>query len=243
MKNEIKIYALHGFLGRPSDWNFLHPQPISIDLMDQSMPVKNPWEWAHRFNHEITHHSGTLNILLGYSLGGRLALHVLLDDPSQWDGAIFISTHPGLATQEEREHRKKMDAEWALRFSTEPWNDLLEKWDKQDALINSSALPRAEEHYSRERLALALTTWSLGKQDDLRKPLQALNVPILWLAGQNDQKSASIAASLKLHHPLSVIKIIQDAGHRIPWDQPATFQQTLSHFIHKLEESKNPCTN
>ncbi len=237
MKKEVNIYAIPGFLGRPSDWNFLHPSPHVIDLFGETLPLRSPWEWAHRFNHDYVQHRNTLNILVGYSLGGRLALHILLDDPTQWDGAVIVSAHPGLSSPEEREQRKAKDADWAHRFAVEPWHHLMEAWNQQDVLKGSQAIPRKEADYSRKRLASSLTMWSLGKQDDLRKSLQKLNLPILWLAGENDPTYSALAKSLTLRHPLSSIKIIPQASHRLPWDQPNLFQGLLNNFTNTLQEN------
>ena len=70
-------------------------------------------------------------MLLGYSLGGRLALHALLHAPELWAGALVVGADTGLADPKEREARVRWDAAWAERFLNEPWEDVLRDWDAQ----------------------------------------------------------------------------------------------------------------
>ncbi len=235
---KVNLYALHGFLGHPSDWDFLTLQPLAIDIYADCHPQKGLWNWAHLFNHHISHNAETLNVLLGYSLGGRLALHALLDEPSLWDAAIIVSAHPGILDKEERKRRKAHDKEWSRSFLEAPWDEVIERWNTQETLRSSINLPRDESNYSREKLALALVDWSLGNQDAMHKKLERLYVPIQWLAGSQDLKFAQLAHSMTLAHPLSSIQIVEEAGHRLPWDKPVEFQALIDYFIYQVYQQK-----
>lgn len=82
-------------------WRFL-------DCCPMSMP-----EFGRALNREAEAVTGR-KILVGYSMGGRLALHALLEG-GLWDAAILISPHPGLESEEERAARRAGDAEWGSR--------------------------------------------------------------------------------------------------------------------------------
>src|ERR1700722_16825830 len=104
MKSKMCLYALHGFLGLPSDWTHLFKQ-MSTPLIDEihavDLFVEDPVAlnvWGR--NLKVPSTSGP-RILLGYSLGGRLAMHALLGQTSKWDAAVMISAHPGLSSDEE----------------------------------------------------------------------------------------------------------------------------------------------
>lgn len=219
------IHALHGFLGRPKDWEILDGQLpyISHDLFGGKIGDFD--EWAKEFNRKIS--ASDHPILMGYSLGGRLALHALIQDPSLWSAAVIISAHPGLTSAEEKKQRLQQDQEWANRFLEDAWEQLMEDWNAQ--AVFQSPLKRNEKDYCRETLSQAMLQWSLGRQRDLRPELAKLNIPIVWVVGEKDTKFRTLASSVTLSHPKSRISIIPKAGHRVPWEQPeACLSQILS---------------
>ncbi|MCB1093472.1 MAG: hypothetical protein KDL87_18185, partial [Verrucomicrobiae bacterium] len=84
------IHALHGNLGQPSDWD-------RLGLADLS--AADLWEWQERvpgiglnsfggaYSQSVGRWDST-SVVMGYSLGGRLALHALLARPELWKGAV-----------------------------------------------------------------------------------------------------------------------------------------------------------
>ncbi|MCX6865074.1 MAG: hypothetical protein NTV46_02435, partial [Verrucomicrobia bacterium] len=77
---------------------------------------------------------GNGRALLGYSMGGRLALHALLEENPPWQAAIIVSAHPGLEAEAERETRRTADAAWAHQALTGNWQEFLAAWDAQPML-------------------------------------------------------------------------------------------------------------
>src|SRR5438270_3221228 len=104
MPGPVTVFALHGFLGLARDWSSLKiegriegGETHAVDLFRTLSPATGASfeDWAGEFNRLARGVDGR-RVLLGYSLGGRLALHALLDEPGQWDAAVMVSTHPGL---------------------------------------------------------------------------------------------------------------------------------------------------
>ncbi len=219
------IHALHGFLGLPSDWtmfNFIdYPMEINHSELDFN-------SWSQLCNSEVAFCSGK-NILLGYSLGGRLAMHMLLSAPTLWDAAIFVSAHPGLDCDRERESRLVSDQRWARHFLEEPWDDLMCAWN-ENAVFGGFPLlhPRIEKDYDRKILAQQLSHWSLGKQEFLLDRLKKLSIPTLYIAGQRDKKFTAIAEKFR---EVGSVSIIPEAAHRVPWDQPEKFATQINQFL------------
>lgn len=103
----LNVFFLHGFLGRPSDWDRIQAKlPVAEGLRFFNLDYfKNPLldpknslsSWADHFINWIETQSGLhdRNILVGYSLGGRLALHALEKKPGLWHRLVLISTNPG----------------------------------------------------------------------------------------------------------------------------------------------------
>lgn len=226
------IIALHGFLGHPHDWDELKMENIEAFGIHWIKKWKTIEEWAFAFNQEIAAKTYVQKpVLMGYSLGGRLALHALIQNPNLWQGGIIISAHPGLKSEQERRTRLCEDERWAKRFETEEWEPLMQAWNKRPVLASSQAFERQEKTYSRAALAEVLRQASLGKQADLREAIAHLSLPVLWITGTKDQMYAQLASSLSFAHPFSAWKNISEAGHRVPWDQPVRFKQVVYAFL------------
>lgn len=220
------MFALHGFLGEPSDWAFL-PDALSIDLTAISSPSKGFWKWASSFN-QMAFKVDAPRILIGYSLGGRLAMHALLENPSLWQGAVLISAHPGLSSPETKKQRLMQDLAWADRFKTEPWEKVMQAWNAQDVFVGDTVpIERLEKNYNRNQLSEMLRHWSLGHQEDLISRLQALPIPILWVAGQKDTRYVQLYQNY--FKPLQTW-VAPDVSHRVPWQGNAAFMRRLEEF-------------
>jgi len=221
------IWAVPGFLGLPSDWDHLQMQ--NVQAID---PFAFPWhsleEWAKQFNALIRKKKASVNILMGYSLGGRLALHALLDDPSLWDGAIIVSAHPGIYDPAERDKREAEDLVWADLFLNEEWGALMQKWSTRPVFKHETFhFKREEKDFKREELAHTLIYASQGRQKDLTKKVGELTVPQLWLVGENDARYFAMSKELNLKNPDSKVVVLPDACHRIPWSHPQVFKETI----------------
>lgn len=228
-----KIYALHGFLGRPGDWDGILKNVAAVDVF-RALPIVPMESWAASFN-RLTENKHTKNILMGYSLGGRLAVHALLQNPAQWSAAILISTHLGLASQEEKATRLESDMLWAKRFESAPWEQLMHAWNGQSAFHSGTfSFERQEREYQRSDLSAALEHWSLGTQKDLVDSLSKVNVPVCWMTGANDQKYIEQASRVILRHPLSRKYTVTNAGHRMPWEQKNNFIKNVEQFLEQI---------
>lgn len=223
------IYALSGFLGCCHDWQVFQElqqlNPIDIYSKHLSAPNHGLEAWAESFN-RLAANDTKPKVLLGYSLGGRLALHALCQKPELWQAAIIISAHPGgIANPADR----LIDDElWAKRFENDPWPDLMQAWNQRSVLATSQALIRHEHDYDRIKLADTLRHWSLGHQKALLPVINKLSMPILWMAGEKDPTYCKLLNNLPDHIQKT---IIPNAGHRLPWDNPTKFQEEVLTFL------------
>jgi 2-succinyl-6-hydroxy-2,4-cyclohexadiene-1-carboxylate synthase len=163
------IWCLHGFLGRGADWDFLReagfetraPSLFSGDSLDDVRPSPD-------------------DVLLGYSMGARLALRII--ESTAVAKAVIISA--GMAPPEPG--RKELDETWALRFESEPWNSVVEAWNAQPVFGGrKNPLVRTESDFDRRALAAALREWSPAV---LHTTIRDIEVPTLWIAGEHDAK-------------------------------------------------------
>lgn len=223
------IHALHGNAGLPDDlMPLLHAagQPFQAWHLWRTLtdyPEAATLDgFAVHLNAMASRDTRRPRILLGYSLGARLALHALTQQPQLWDAAILISGHPGLRTAEERAARLVQDQSWAVRFLREPWPDVMAAWNAQPVLAGET-VPATDQRLIetwRHEIARASDAWSLARQADLRARLGTVSCPVLWLTGTLDEKFTALAAEscALLKHARHAV--IPDAGHRAHLDQP-----------------------
>jgi 2-succinyl-6-hydroxy-2,4-cyclohexadiene-1-carboxylate synthase len=197
--SDMPITALHGFLGLPSDWNFLRQTGLdvqAIDVMHEAIPAEG-------------------DVLLGYSMGGRLALQALLGG-ARYRKAIFVSTR----VSDAEPNRRESDEAWARRFESEEWTSLLRAWNAQD-LFGGQAVERREEDFDRAALARALREWSPAVLPPVSSRLHEIDIPTLWIAGGRDAKYVAEARRGADSIANARLEIIEGAGHRVPWEAPA----------------------
>lgn len=244
--SKIKIISLHGFLGLPSDWDLVKSyfmvSPLahqfewwSVDYMKTpGLDPQNDFAtWARNFNMKVRQKfpEGPC-VLVGYSLGGRLALQAMKAAPDLYEKFIFVSTNPGLQRDKDKEDRAQSDLQWSQKFLEMPWPTLMQEWNAQGVFKDSLSEPqRLEADYDRRALAQSLLEWSLAQQQDFRAEIAQRASQILWVSGEKDIKFASIAMDLKKRAPVLAAEIFPKVSHRVLFDQPAELAQKMIQFL------------
>lgn len=196
-------------------WHFLEKKPLSL------------LEAGHAIAHTIAHQDPH-PMLLGYSMGGRLALHALRACPGvNWKGAILLSTHTGLTQHKEKLARITRDTAWAQKAHTLPWELFIREWNAQDVFSKKQALaplyPRHKLQPYAPAIAQSLVAWSLGKQEAFCSKDFARMPPTLWLAGEEDERFVNIAQQASRSQTCFTFKKVKQAGHRLAWQAPDSF--------------------
>jgi 2-succinyl-6-hydroxy-2,4-cyclohexadiene-1-carboxylate synthase len=258
---------VHGFLGTPEDFSLIlwpepswqhDPRDLWLDLGSLAgTGLELDADWLSLSGERLS--AGIAGrkrptVLVGYSMGGRLALQAAADR-SLWPclkGLVLVSTHPGLKDSAERERRLASDLAWAERFERDTWAKVVEDWNKQGILSRpqglGGSLPLPERHegrINRRLLALSLVVWSLGRQ---RSALEAPEFntgqwpfPVLLITGETDEKFTSLAREWEAKGQSSGGSIrhvaIPSAGHRVPWDRPVEFRAVVQDFLSCLSTS------
>lgn len=212
-------FYLPGFLGKVED-EIICPPLFQADSLE---------EWAQQFN-QFAASFPAPRTLIGYSMGGRLALHALIDSPELYDQAVLVSTNPGLKTSIERSARYIKDLRWSERFLHEEWEPLLAAWDAQAVFQGSTKPDRPEAEYDRNMLSHQLSHYSLGLQKDLRPEIAQLSIPMIWVAGSLDPQFCALQEEMAKLNPLIQTIRLQNVGHRI------SFQLILEHVLDKLPQ-------
>jgi len=249
----VRLLALHGFLGRPSDWDglaasFPEAAVTAIDLWAMlDRPEVQDWASMSRaIDVALVNALGADHnrpaFVVAYSFGARLALS------SAWlsargralRGACLVSCHPGFADDDAtaRNARRESDEAWARRILTRPESEIWSAWDAQPVLSGpGQAPPRDALPASRETLARALTGFSLARQPDFRPRLRAWGGPLLWVTGARDAKFEAIARDLAADGVPATFATCEEAGHRVPWDNPSAFAEVLRAWMTTVMET------
>ncbi|MCG7803588.1 2-succinyl-6-hydroxy-2,4-cyclohexadiene-1-carboxylate synthase [Enterobacter asburiae] len=158
--------------------------------------------------------------LIGYSLGGRIAMFHACQQPKGLLGVIVEGGHPGLQDAEARSARLASDRRWATRFRTEPLEKVFADWYQQPvfaSLTNAQreALITLRSQNNGATLAMMLEATSLAVQPDLRAALSARDFSFDYLYGERDEKFAALAAEVN-----AVRHAIPNAGHNAHRENP-----------------------
>ena len=206
------MICIHGFLGRGADWDFL--REAGFDIRAPSLFAGDSFDAIHPEADDI---------LLGYSMGARLALHLMRTHSVA--KAVLISA--GIAPPEPG--RRELDETWARRFESEAWDSVVDAWNSQTVFGGrKNPLVRNEADFDRQALARAMREWSPGV---LHMNLKDITIPTLWIAGEHDSKYREAATRASQRLPKSELWICPDAGHRVPWEQPAKFVDRIREFL------------
>ncbi|MEM9283596.1 MAG: alpha/beta fold hydrolase [Verrucomicrobiota bacterium] len=218
MKSEVPgkeptVLALHGNLGRTSDWERLNiPGLRALDLWSFS---DLSYENFSEFLIEEASEEKSPPVVAGYSLGGRLALGAMVHSPTTWAGGVILSTNPGLQSQEERQARLESDAQWARLAKWEEWDDFLARWNAQAVLADCPAeRGRRALEVRRSEVAMAFQNWSLGLQPDFRDRLGEVDAPVLWICGSRDAKFRKLGEEAVALLPKGDLVVLPGKGHR-----------------------------
>lgn len=201
-------------------------QKLARYLLEQRKKTKNPCR-----------NERDVFVAIGYSMGGRMLLETLKHEPRLFDALVFVSTHPGLVSREEKLERKGSDERWAQQFETQNWDELMKAWNSQATLAKSGSQNKTEPAIEiRKHYAQMLRNWSLSHQSNARetvlRELGRLNIPALWVTGEWDQKFTSLADSLDQGAALHRV-VIPKSGHRVHLDQPARLATAIVTFLQK----------
>jgi 2-succinyl-6-hydroxy-2,4-cyclohexadiene-1-carboxylate synthase len=175
-------------------------------------------------------------ILLGYSMGGRLALY--LGFSGYFRAMILESASPGLASASEREERRASDERLAASIERDGIAAFVDFWERLPLFASLRALPEAmREQLHAQRLqnrpvglANSLRGMGTGSQPALHERLPALELPVLLLAGELDTKFCDIARQMHQALPHASLEIVPAAGHTIHLEQPEQFDKGVLAF-------------
>jgi len=248
---EQTIVALHGFTGSSATWRNLaralpHMRIVAIDLIGHGQTAVP--EQVSRFAmaeqlldlEEIfcQLQLGTF-ALLGYSMGGRIALSYALAYPHRVDKLLLESASPGLRTTKERMERCERDNALAEKITMNGLQSFVNSWENISLFESQKRLAksvkqavRAERLSQSEKgLAGSLRGIGTGMQPSNWDDLTRLAFPVLLITGSLDVKFCNIALEMKALLKNGKHITVNDAGHAIHVENPAEFATIVNEYL------------
>lgn len=175
--------------------------------------------------------------LVGYSMGGRLALYLALHFPQYFSKVVLESASAGLRTITERGDRLAKDDQLATKLETGDFRLFIKAWYQQPIFANLRSHPNfpqmLEQRLSNSpiKLAKCLRNLSLGRQPSLWDKLTENEVPLLLLVGKLDSKFVQINQQMQKVCKFSQLEIITNCGHNIHFENPDLFINKIQAFF------------
>ena len=180
-------------------------------------------------------------VLVGYSMGARMALHAAIQHPQSMTGLVLVSGTPGIEDVSERASRVQADDALAQHIEAVGTSVFIEEWIRQPLFANSEF----GDDEIRERcrntaasLASSLRTCGTGQQYPLWSQLHKIDIPVLLIAGSRDTKFTAIATRMHELIPHSTLNILDNAGHNAHLDQPVAFGEVVNLWLEGQTNSK-----
>jgi 2-succinyl-6-hydroxy-2,4-cyclohexadiene-1-carboxylate synthase len=250
------LLLLHGFTGSAATWTPFadhftpHFRTISPDLIGHGRSSSPPDAERYSMEHCVADLLALLDALwvdrthvLGYSMGGRVALHLAAAAPDRVGALVLESSSPGIADAAERAARVAADGALAQSIERDGLEAFVDRWERLPLFASQSGLSqevRARLRAQRLRndprgLANSLRGMGAGRQAPLWDRLAALDVPTLLIAGELDAKYRALAGQMLAKLPNARAVIVPDAGHTVHLEQPRVFIENVLEFLGRTE--------
>lgn len=234
-----RIVLLHGFTQAGAIW-----VPV-MESTSTRAPIDAPDLPGHGSSGDVVADLGTTAERLvaefsnaayvGYSMGGRVALHLALAHPESVSHLVLCSATAGIDDQAERAARRADDARLADHIRTIGVDAFITEWTSQpmfSSLARTSDDDEIRRTNTAEGLATSLETMGTGQQDPLWSRLHELEMPVLIVTGTLDTKFTALGKRMtELIGPNAKHVEFPGAGHAVPFERPSEFGSLLSVFL------------
>jgi len=244
------VLFLHGFMGSSRDWDgvirgFGHTTfSLAVDLPGHGASTGLPDEaytmpgTAQALLAVLDEREIERCAVVGYSMGGRLALYLALHHPERCSRLVLASASPGLQKAGEQAARRAVDEARARRLEAGDVDAFLNDWYRQPLFASLARHPSLAETMVAQRLrndprelARSLRGMGTGSQPSLWERLGALSVATLAVAGALDAKYVAVAGRMAALSPCVRAVMVPEAGHAVHAEQPRRFVTLLHTFL------------
>ena len=220
-----------GFMQRGDAW-----RPVA-ELLPERYPSRLLDHAEHSFEGRMAEIAGAgADFLVGYSLGGRLALRAALRSPEAYRGVVLVGATAGIEEGPMRVQRAEADEKLASWMEAMPIEDIVALWERQPLFADQAEALVEEQRPGRlsqdqRSLALLLRTAGQGVLDPVWDELHSFELPLLAIAGARDDGYSAAAKRIGSLAPNARAAIVAEAGHAPQLQQPDEVARLITEFL------------
>lgn len=247
-----RTLLLHGFTGLAEDWLDCWPQlqpnrefeagraldsdsALAVDLPGHGGSAGPEAVFDESLHRLLAALPSSIDRVIGYSLGGRLALGLLRLAPQRFRAAVILAAHPGLTDAQARARRRAADRHWIERLEQQGITAFVDAWQSLPLFATQASVAAERLAQQRERrlsqtasgLAASLRAHGLAEMPSMRQTIIHYPGKLHWVAGAEDHKFSVIARVVGRWRPSVPVTLLPDVGHNPLLEAPDQVQ-TLS---------------
>lgn len=232
----------HGFTQTARSWatfeQLLVERGVSRDVLhavdlaghgDATDVRSDLWESAH---HLVD--SGGVGTYVGYSMGGRVALHAALNHAAEVERLVLIGATPGIIDDADRRSRREADEGLADHIEAVGVATFIDEWlaNPLFAGLTAATAMRADRlRNTAAGLASNLRLAGTGMQEPLWDRLGEIECPVLLVVGADDAKFTTIAEQMATRLPDASIAVIDGSGHSAHLERPTATADAIVDWL------------
>ena len=183
-------------------------------------------------------------VMVGYSMGGRLALQLAARHPDRLGALVTVGASAGIEDPDERRRRAQADEELAGWMERAPIEDVVARWEGSPVFAGQPAALVEEQRPGRlshdpSDLARLLRSAGQGALDPVWDRVAALPMPILALAGERDARYVDAARRLAELAPHGRCEVVPGAGHAAHLERPDV---VAAHVLGLVSSARGSCS-
>jgi 2-succinyl-6-hydroxy-2,4-cyclohexadiene-1-carboxylate synthase len=248
------IVLLHGYLGSGEAWDSVLPsligfRSIRVDLRGHGTSDGVETWTSYGITHQladvgsvVSELAGGRAVLLGYSMGGRIALTFAIRNPDMVEGLILESASSGIENERERMQRRRLDDKRAEMIEREGFEAFLAEWETIPVLRSQLHIERelAEKTAATRRAtqpaaaAGTIRAMSPGRVPSVTRELSNLSCPVTLIAGALDKPYVSNARKMAGRMNMVDVVIVDGAGHAVHLEQPEKCRAAVKTALERI---------
>lgn len=252
------LLLLHGFTGSAATWTphldaWRGFTTVAVDLLGHGASDSPADPQRYRMERCLEDLVALLDRLdvrrtavLGYSMGGRVALRLALQAPERLWALVLESASPGIEDASEREARRRNDAALAERIERAGLETFVAYWETLPLFDTQACLPSAvREALRRQRLgndpqglANSLRGMGAGQQEPVLGRLGEVRLPVQLITGGLDDKYCTLALRMAAALPRACLEIMPAAGHAVHLERPDAFAGITGRFLEECLQTE-----
>lgn len=234
------VVLLHGFAATRRGWELVEARlggepyrPLALDLRGHGAARDaRPVSFA-ACTADVLAAAPERFVLCGYSMGGRLALHVALAAPERVERLVLCGATAGIEDEAERAARRAADEDLAAWTERAPIEAFADRWAAQPLFAadppDVAAFARADTLRNDPRsLVAALRGIGAGVMAPLWDRLGELPMPAAVLAGERDTRYVALGERLAAALPAGRLVVVPGAGHALPREAPGAVAAAIA---------------